>query len=163
LAEALNRPKAGPTKGETKHFAEAMWPEGRDMKRAIMTAIVLFGTALTAQAANTATTYAFKDIAQPNGQARHVNEERADALACGVTKDGTVHNTQALLKCMLARGWAVKAITQEAQSNPMSWGTPTSDTPGIDPDKAVQDQIDADRESATKDPASPVSAAPIAQ
>jgi hypothetical protein len=133
------------------------------MKRAIMTAMMLFGTALTAQAANTTPTYAFKDIAQPNGQARHVDEERADALACGVTKDGKIHNTQALIKCMLASGWAVKAITQEAESNPMSWGTPTSDTPGIDADKAQQDKIEADRESATKDPASPVSAAPIAQ
>ena len=134
------------------------------MKRAIMTAMMLFGTVLTTQAGNTAPTYAFKDIAQPNGQARHVDEERADALACGVTKDGKIHNTQALIKCMLARGWAVKEVTQEAAStNPMSWGTATPNAPAIDPDQAVQDQIDADRESATKDPTAPVSAAPIAQ
>jgi hypothetical protein len=134
------------------------------MKRAIITAIVLFGTVLTAQAGSTQKTYAFKDIAQPNGQTRTIDMERADALACGLSKDGKIHNTEALIKCMLARGWAVKQITQEAASaNPMSWGTPTPGTPSIDADQALQDQIDADRESATKDPAAPVSASPIAQ
>jgi hypothetical protein len=141
-----------------------MWPEVRDMKRAIMTAIVLFGTVLTAQAAKTTRTYSFKDIAMPNGQARHIDMERADALACGLAKDGKIHNTDALVKCMLARGWAVKEVTQEAAStNPMSWGTATPGAPAIDPDQALQDQIDADRESATKNPTAPVSAAPIAQ
>jgi hypothetical protein len=70
----LNRPKACPYQ--------------YGMKRAIMTAMMLLGSVLTAQAANTTSTYAFKDIAMPNGQARHVDEERADALACGVTKTG---------------------------------------------------------------------------
>jgi hypothetical protein len=134
------------------------------MKRAIMTAIVLFGTVLTAQAGSTQKTYAFKDIAQPNGQARTIDVERADALACGLAKDGKIHNADALIKCMLTRGWAVKQVTQEAAStNPMSWGTPTPDTPGVDANQALQDQIDADRESATKDPTAAVSAAPIAQ
>jgi hypothetical protein len=134
------------------------------MKRAIMTTIVLFSTVLTAQAGSTLKTYAFKDIAQPNGQARTIDVERADALACGLTKDGRIHNTDALIKCMLARGWAVKEVTQEAaSSNPMSWGTAVPNAPATDADQAVQDQIDADRESATKDPSAPVSAAPIAQ
>jgi hypothetical protein len=134
------------------------------MKRAIMSAIVLFSTVLAAQAGSTLKTYAFKDIAQPNGHVRTIDMERADALVCGLSKDGRVHNTDALVKCMLARGWAVKEVTQEAASaNPMSWGTATPNAPAIDPDQAVQDQIDADRESATKDPVAPVSAAPIAQ
>jgi hypothetical protein len=134
------------------------------MKRAIMTTIVLFSTVLTAQAGSTLKTYAFKDIAQPNGKARTIDVERADALACGLTKDGRIHNTDALIKCMLARGWAVKEVTQEAaSSNPMSWGTAVPNAPATDADQAVQDQIDADRESATKDPSAPVSAAPIAQ
>jgi hypothetical protein len=133
------------------------------MKRAIMTAIVLFGTVLTAQAANTTTTYTFKDIAMPNGKIRPGAMERVDALACGVTKNGTFYNTQALIKCMLARGWALDKITQEAASNPMSWGAPTPDTKAIDADQALQDQIDADRESATPNPIAPVGAARIAQ
>jgi hypothetical protein len=134
------------------------------MKRTIVTVIMLFGTVLAAQAGNTTPTYSFKDIAEPNGQARGIDVERADALACGLSKDGRIHNTDALIKCMLARGWAVKQITQEAASaNPMSWGTPTPGTPSIDANQALQDQINADRESATKDPAAPVSASPIAQ
>jgi hypothetical protein len=160
----LNRLKAGPTKGETEHFVEAMWPEGRDMNRAIITAIVLSGTVLTAQAANTTRTYSFKDIAMPNGQARHIDMERADAIACGLAKDGKIHHPDALVKCMLTRGWAVKEVTQEAESsNPMSWGTATPGAPPVDADQALRDQIDADRESATKNPTAPVSAAPIAQ
>jgi hypothetical protein len=134
------------------------------MKRAIMTAIVVLGTVLTAQAGNTTQTYSFKDIAQPNGQARTIDVERADALACGLAKDGKIHNTASLIKCMLARGWAVKAVTQEAvSSNPMSWGTTVPNAPATDVGQVLQDQIDADRESATKDPSAPVGAAPIAQ
>jgi hypothetical protein len=134
------------------------------MKRAIITAMMLLGTVLAAQAGSTTQTYSFKDIAQPNGQARTIDVERADALACGLAKEGKIHNTDALIKCMLARGWAVKQVTQEAaSSNPMSWGTATPGTPAIDANQALQDQIDADRESATKDPTAPVSAAPIAQ
>jgi hypothetical protein len=129
-----------------------------------MTATMVLGTVLTAQAGNTTRTYSFKDIAMPNGQARHLDMERADALACGLTKDGKIHNPDALVKCMLGRGWAVKEVTQEAaSSNPMSWGTAVPNAPATNADQALQDQIDADRESATKDPAAPVSAAPIAQ
>ena len=50
---------------------------------------------------------------KPNGEVRHAAEERADAAACGMTRRYRFYDTAALVKCMLARGWAVNQITWE--------------------------------------------------
>jgi hypothetical protein len=121
------------------------------MKRTIITAILLLGNLVAAQAQTNTKTYTFTDIKKPNGQTRHAAEERADAVACGMTKRFRVYDPSALQKCMLARGWAVNQIT---------WEPPAATDAH---NRALLDQGGTDAEAAPQEGAAAVGAATMRQ
>jgi hypothetical protein len=93
------------------------------MRHTFITCIALLATTATALADVQISTYHFRDVLKPHGQARSIDEQHVAARACGASAALVLpNNVPAYKSCMLRYGWQFDHIVKTTAASPPNIG-----------------------------------------